>query len=92
MRRQALQSLGVAGASDRLAQAYREATTQALRDAALQGFIVAGDADPVLDLYRSAKSIEEKKALLRTLTVMGDDAAIDAIEAELDKGSNRRQP
>jgi HEAT repeat protein len=92
LRKQALQSLGVAGASDRLVQAYRSATTQELRDAALQGFIVAGDADPVLDLYRSAKSIEEKKALLRTLTVMGDDAAIDAIESEIDKDASRRHP
>lgn len=92
LRKQALQSLGVAGASDRLVQAYRSATTQELRDAALQGFIVAGDAEPVLDLYRSAKSVEEKKALLRTLTVMGDDAAIDAIESEIDKDASRRHP
>lgn len=92
LRRQALQSLGVAGASDRLVQAYRAATTPELREAALQGFVIAGDAEPVLELYRSAKSVEEKKALLRTLTVMGDDAAIDAIESTIDKDSSGRHP
>jgi hypothetical protein len=42
----------------------------------------------VLQLYRQAKTTEEKKALLRTLTTMDDDAAVDAIEAELNKKGN----
>jgi hypothetical protein len=73
-------------------QLYRQANTDALRDATLQGLIVAGDSDGVLELYRAAKTVDEKKALLRTLTVMGDDSAIDAIEGELDKDANRRNP
>ena len=92
LRRDALQSLGVAGADDKLVQLYRAATTEALRDATLQGLIVAGDSDGVLQLYRSAKTVDEKKVLLRTLTVMGDDSAIDAIEGELDKDAKRRNP
>lgn len=84
----ALQALGVAGdrgGEEALVRLYGQANTPALRDAVLQGLLVSGDSDAVLRLYRNAKNVEEKKALLRTLTNMGDDAAIDAIEAELDK-------
>jgi hypothetical protein len=84
----ALHALGVAGdrgGQDALVGLYGQANTPALRDAVLQGLLVSGDSDAVLALYRNAKSVDEKKALLRTLTAMDDDAAIDAIEAELDK-------
>ena len=84
----ALHALGVAGdrgGEDALVKLYGQANTPALRDAVLQGLLVSGDSDGVLTLYRSAKSVDEKKTLLRTLTLMGDDAAIDAIEAALDK-------
>lgn len=90
LRRDALQSLGVAGADDALVHLYAQADTPALRDAALQGLLVAGDSDAVLQLYRQAKTNDEKKALLRTLSIMDDDAAINAIEAELDKKGNPR--
>jgi len=84
----ALHALGVAGdhgGAAELRKLYAGANTPALRDAVLQGLLVADDSDAVLELYRNAKSVDEKKALLRTLTTMGDDAAIDAIESELDK-------
>jgi hypothetical protein len=84
----ATQALGVAGdrgGDQALVRLYGQANTPALRDAVLQGLLVSGDSDAVLTLYRNAKSVDEKKVLLRTLTTMGDDAAIDAIEAELDK-------
>jgi HEAT repeat protein len=90
LRVQALQSLGVAGAGDELVRLYTQANTPKLRDAALQGLLVAGDSDSVLELYKEAKTSEEKKALLRTLTTMDDDAAINAIEGELDKKGDRR--
>ena len=90
LRVQALQSLGVAGADDELVRLYTQANTPKLRDAALQGLLVAGDSDGVLQLYKQAKTSEEKKALLRTLTTMDDDAAINAIEAELDKNGERK--
>jgi len=82
---EALHSLGVAGADGALVKLYAQASTPALRDATLQGLLVADDSDAVLQLYRQAKTADEKKALLRILTTMNDDAAIDAIEAELDK-------
>jgi hypothetical protein len=84
----AMQALGVAGdrgGEEALVRLYGQADTPALRDAVLQGLLVSGDSDAVLGLYRNAKSVDEKKVLLRTLTTMGDDAAIDAIEAALDK-------
>jgi len=84
----AAQALGVAGdrgGNEALVRLYGQANTPALRDAVLQGLLVSGDSGAVLGLYRNAKSVDEKKVLLRTLTTMGDDAAIDAIEAELDK-------
>jgi tetratricopeptide (TPR) repeat protein len=84
----AMQALGVAGdhgGEEALVRLYSQANTPALRDAVLQGLLVSGDSDAVLGLYRNAKSVDEKKVLLRMLTTMGDDAAIDAIEAELDK-------
>ncbi|HEU4662611.1 MAG TPA: HEAT repeat domain-containing protein [Dokdonella sp.] len=88
MRIAAMHALGVAGdegGSAALRSLYAGANTPALRDAVLQGLLVADDSDAVLELYRNAKTADEKKALLRTLTSMGDDAAIDAIESELDK-------
>ncbi len=88
----ALQALGVAGddgGSDELVKLYSHADSPALRDAVLQGLLVSDDSRAVLDLYHKAGSVEEKKRLLRTLTMMGDDAAIDAIEAELGKPEKR---
>jgi outer membrane protein assembly factor BamD (BamD/ComL family) len=88
IRVEALHSLGVAG--DRggeiaLVKLYAQANTPALRDAVLQGLLITGDTDAVLKLYRNAKTTDEKKSLLRLLSMMDDDAAIDAIEAELNK-------
>ena len=84
----ALEALGVAGdggGTEALVRLYSQADTPALREAVLQGLLVSDDSDAVLGLYRKAASVDEKKRLLRTLTMMGDDAAIDAIEAELGK-------
>jgi HEAT repeat protein len=90
MRVDALHALGVAGADDALVKLYTQAGTPTLREATLQGLLVAGDSDGVLQLYRQAKTTDEKKALLRVLTTMDDDAAIDAIESELDKKGNQK--
>ena len=88
IRVEALHSLGVAGdrgGEEALVRLYAQANTPTLRDAVLQGLLITGDTDAVLKLYRSARTADEKKALLRVLSMMGDDAAIDAIEAELNK-------
>ena len=58
---------------------------QEIREAALQGMLIAGDEQGVLALYRAAKTPEEKRALLRTLTMMDGDAALQAIDAALEK-------
>jgi HEAT repeat protein len=90
LRIEALHSLGVAGADDKLVALYAQAGTPALRDATLQGLLIAGDADSVLQLYHQAKTTDEKKALLRMLSLMNDDDAINAIEEELDKKEKPR--
>ncbi|HEU5136465.1 MAG TPA: HEAT repeat domain-containing protein [Steroidobacteraceae bacterium] len=64
---------------------YTRSTDQEIRDAALQGLLIAGDDQGVLALYRAAKTSEEKRALLRTLTTMEGDAALQAIDAALEK-------
>ena len=51
--------------------------------------ITVDEMDTTLaDFYEG--TTEEKKALLRTLTTMDDDAAVNAIEAELDKKGNQK--
>lgn len=91
IRATAIESLGIAGedgGSEALVKLYAQANTPALRDAVMQGLLVTGDTDAVLKLYRNAKTNDEKKSLLRLLTTMGDDAALEVIEAELDKKGN----
>lgn len=64
---------------------YTRSTEPAVKDAALQGMLIAGDDKGVLSLYRVAKSTDEKRRLLRTLSMMDGDAALEAIDATLDK-------
>ncbi|HKE49454.1 MAG TPA: HEAT repeat domain-containing protein [Rhodanobacteraceae bacterium] len=92
LRTEAMQSLGVAGAGEKLVRLYGQANTPALKEAALQGLLVADDADAVLQLYRQAKNVEDKKALLRTLANMSDEGALKAIEGELDRTDKKGNP
>ena len=92
LRKEAMQSLGVAGAGEKLVKLYAQANTPGLREAALQGLLVADDSAAVLELYRQAKSVDEKKALLRTLTTMSDDDALNAIEGELNRTEKKGNP
>jgi HEAT repeat protein len=64
---------------------YVKATDPKIRQAALQGMQIAGDDQGVLALYRAAKTTDEKRSLLRTLSMMNGDAAIEAIDATLEK-------
>jgi len=68
-----------------LREIYSRSTDTEIRDAALQGMLIADDEQGVLALYRAAKTPEEKRALLRTLTMMDGDAALQAIDAALEK-------
>ncbi len=56
-----------------------------MKKAALQGMLIGQDDQGVLALYRAAKSTDEKKQLLRTLSMMNSDAALQAIDAALEK-------
>ena len=68
-----------------LREIYTRSTDAEIKEAALQGMLIAGDEQGVLALYRAAKTTEEKRALLRTLTMMDGDAALQAIDAALEK-------
>jgi HEAT repeat protein len=68
-----------------LREIYAKGPEQEIRDAALQGMMIAGDEKGVLALYRAAKTTDEKRSLLRTLSMMDSDAALEAIDATLEK-------
>ena len=64
---------------------YSRSTDAEFKEAALQGMLMAGDEQGVLTLYRAAKTSEEKRALLQMLSMMDGDAALQAIDAALEK-------
>ncbi|HEV8443529.1 MAG TPA: hypothetical protein VGQ27_08610, partial [Steroidobacteraceae bacterium] len=64
---------------------YTKNTDEDMKKAALQGMLISQDDQGVLALYRAAKSTDEKKQLLRTLSMMNSDAALEAIDATLEK-------
>jgi HEAT repeat protein len=88
MRVDAVRRIGIIGtdaARATLREIYMRSTEGSVKDAALQGMLIAGDDKGVLELYRVAKTSDEKRTLLRTLTMMGSDAALEAIDATLEK-------
>ena len=68
-----------------LQEIYGRGSDAEIREAALQGMLMSGDEQGVLALYKAAKTSEEKRMLLRTLTMMDGDAALQAIDAALEK-------
>jgi HEAT repeat protein len=68
-----------------LQEIYSRNTDAQTREAALQGMLMIGDEQGVLALYKAAKTGDEKRSLLRTLTMMDGDAALQAIDAALEK-------
>jgi len=68
-----------------LREIYTRNTDADIRDAALQGMLIMDDEQGVLALYRAAKTSDEKRALLRILSTMDGDAALQAIDAALEK-------
>ena len=84
----AVRSIGIIGsdaARAALRDIYLQSTDQEIRESALQGLMIAGDEQGVLTLYRAAKTSEEKRTLMRMLSTMGGDAALEAIDAALEK-------
>jgi HEAT repeat protein len=68
-----------------LREIYSSTSDEEIRSASLQGMLIAGDEQGVLALYRDAKTSEEKRVLLRMLSRMDGDAALQAIDAALEK-------
>jgi HEAT repeat protein len=68
-----------------LREIYTRATDTEIKEAALQGMLIAQDDQGVLALYRAAKTSDEKRSLLRMLSLMSGDAALEAIDAVLEK-------
>jgi HEAT repeat protein len=64
---------------------YSRSTDAEVKQAAMQGMLIADDEQGLLALYRASKDSEEKRALLRTLSTMDGDAALQAIDAALEK-------
>jgi len=64
---------------------YARNTDGEMKDAALQGMLIAQDDKGVLALYRAAKTTDEKRSLMRMLSMMNGDAALEAIDATLEK-------
>lgn len=68
-----------------LREIYGRSTDAQMKDAALHGMLIAQDEEGVLALYRAAKTTDEKRSLLRMLSMMDGDAALQAIDAQLEK-------
>jgi HEAT repeat protein len=88
VRLEAVRSIGMIqsdAAHAALRDIYSRSDDEDIKEAALQGMLMAGDEQGVLTLYRGAKSTDEKRALLRTLSMMDGDAALQAIDAALEK-------
>jgi HEAT repeat protein len=88
IRIQAVRQIGIIdgdAARTALREIYSRSTDAEIKDAALQGMLIADDEQGVLALYRAAKTPEEKRTLLRMLSTMDGDAALQAIDAALEK-------
>jgi len=88
VRIEAVRRIGMIGSDDAraaLRDLYSRSTDAEFKEAALQGMLMAGDEQGVLTLYRAAKTSEEKRALLQMLSMMDGDAALQAIDAALEK-------
>ena len=88
VRVEAVQRIGIIqtdAARTALRDIYSRSTEAEIRDAALQGMLIAHDEQGVLALYRAAKTSDEKRSLLRMLSMMDGDAALQAIDAALEK-------
>ena len=88
VRLEAVRKIGIIDsevAGPALREIYTRSTDAEIKAAALQGLLITGDEKGVLALYRAAKTSDEKRELLRTLTIMDGDAALEAIDAALEK-------
>lgn len=89
LRMHAIRGIGIAGDGARLVQLYPRLAGGDMRLAALEGLMIAGDSEELMVLYRNATSDEERRSILKMLSLTGGDAAIDAIEAAIQKGESQ---
>jgi HEAT repeat protein len=68
-----------------LREIYARATDADFKEAAMQGMMIADDDKGVLALYQASKDPDEKRKLLRTLMSMDGEAALQVIDAALEK-------
>ena len=88
MRRNAVRQIGIIdGDASRAAlrEIYTRSTDAEIKDAALHGMLIADDDKGVLALYQASKDADEKRKLLRTLMSMDGEAALQVIDAALEK-------
>jgi HEAT repeat protein len=88
LREDAVQRIGIINndaARSALREIYAGSNDEDIKEAALHGMLIAQDEKGVLALYRVAKTTDEKRALLRMLSMMNSDAALEAIDAALEK-------
>lgn len=86
---QAIEALGIVGGDNvdaALVDIYRNAASEAVREAALDGMLISGHDEGVLELYRSSQDPAEKRALLEQLVMMGSDDVWNLIDLALDDG------
>jgi HEAT repeat protein len=88
MRLNAVRQIGIIdGDASRAAlrEIYTRSTDADFKGAALQGLLIADDDKGVLALYQASKDADEKRKLLRTLMSMDGEAALQVIDAALEK-------
>jgi len=82
----AIEALGITGEDDigaLLAEIYRSAVSDDIRNAAVDGLMIAGDDQAILDLYRASDNTAEKRRLLEALAVTSSDLLLEVIDEAL---------
>ena len=83
---QAIEAMGIVGGEDAnatLVQIYRDAPSEAIREAALDGMLISNNDAGVLELYRSSDDPAMKRELLEYLVMMGSDDVWNIIDSAL---------
>jgi HEAT repeat protein len=86
---EAIEALGAAGgkeAGPKLAEIYRGADSDDVREAALEGILISGNDEVMLELFRAADDTQQKREILEMLVIMDSDAVWDVIDQTLENG------
>jgi HEAT repeat protein len=83
----AIEAMGIVGGEEvnaELVELYKNAKSEAVREAALDGLMISGDDKGLLELFRASRNSAEKKELLQYLVMTGSDEVWDIIDSTLD--------